>query len=399
MNNNSEEPIITIPDNPIEKKEPEKEASEITQKQQKNEELREKPLYTYVNHFEWFKKQGWKNNPFIFNINPFLLVGYENQIKTILYGLKEKQKISLILGPTGSGKTSIVTWISKILPKNYDFIYISKPPSSDEELIEIFNNKFKIHWILRLFISNIKNIYEIPDFLNKKLKNKNLVIFLDECHEADIKILEWIRVLSDQIENMQIVLSGLPVFETQLSSSLETLRKRIMIRTEVLYLTKEEMIEMIKKRIENQGGKGLNPFTQETINSIYNRTGGFPRETIRICNELINKAVIEEKNLITSDMLEERIKEEKKEITLTSLNNMTPMQKHIIDFISRTPSSPGDIANNTNLDKYKSRQHAVRSINNILKRLLEEGIVERQRKDRAFIYHISLKFRTLLVKT
>ena len=61
MNNNSEEPIITIPDNPIEKKEPEKEASEITQKQQKNEELREKPLYTYVIHFEWFKKQGWKN--------------------------------------------------------------------------------------------------------------------------------------------------------------------------------------------------------------------------------------------------------------------------------------------------------------------------------------------------
>ena len=69
-----------------------------------------------------------------------------------------------------------------------------------------------------------------------------------------------------------------------------------------------------------------------------------------------------------------------------------------IDFLAKKPCSPGEIANNLDLGKYKSRQHAVRSINNILKRMFAEGIVEREKKDRAFIYHLSPKFRTLAVK-
>ena len=79
-------------------------------------------MYTYVSHAEWFEKLGWRNNPFVFDINPQLLVGYENQINSILSALEEKQKISLILGPTGSGKTSLLTWVSKNLPENYDFV-------------------------------------------------------------------------------------------------------------------------------------------------------------------------------------------------------------------------------------------------------------------------------------
>jgi type II secretory pathway predicted ATPase ExeA len=399
MEGDKEDQVLPVPDSPISENTEQKEAPEIAEKPQKTEEIREKPLYTYVSHSEWFTKIGWKNNPFVFNIRPFLLVGYKNQINAVMAALSEKQKITLILGPTGSGKTSLLTWISGNLPENSDCIYVSKPPSSEQEIVDIFNEKFKPPWFLRPFIPNIKNIYELPRFLNRKLKGKNMVLMIDECHEADVDVLEWIRVLSDQVENMQIALSGLPIFEAKVSSTLETLRKRIMVRIEVLYLTKEEMTEMIKKRIESVGGTGTEPFAPETIAAIYNRTGGFPRETIRLCNELVNKAAIESKFIITPDMVEERKNEEKSEITLSSLENMTPMQKLVIDFIARTPSSPGSIANSSDLAKYKSRQHAVRSINNILKRMLSDGIVERTRKDKAFIYQISPKFRTLVVKS
>ena len=60
------------------------------------------------------------------------------------------------------------------------------------------------------------------------------------------------------------------------------------------------------------------------------------------------------------------------------LDKITPMQKDVIDLLSKKACSPGEIANMLNLDKYKSRQHAVRSVNNILKRLMADGFVERK---------------------
>ena len=57
-----------------------------------------------------------------------------------------------------------------------------------------------------------------------------------------------------------------------------------------------------------------------------------------------------------------------------------------------------EIANMLNLDKYKSRQHAVRSVNNILKRLMADGFVERKKLDRAFLYQLSPRLKTLVVK-
>ena len=38
--------------------------------------------------------------------------------------------------------------------------------------------------------------------IKRKIKKKRLVILCDEIHESDIKVLEWLRVLSDHIDNI-----------------------------------------------------------------------------------------------------------------------------------------------------------------------------------------------------
>ena len=200
---------------------------------------------------EWFKNLGWRESPFTFAITPYLFVGYESQINKVLNILEEKHKIALVVGPTGAGKTTFLKWISEHLPVGFSYIYMGKPPKNPVEFVEIFNEKFKPNWFLRLFIPNIKNLYQIPEFLNKKLKNSHLVILFDEAHESSVDVLEWLRVLSDQVENMSILVSGLPVFDEKLGD-LETFRKRIITKIELLSLTKEETREMIQKRIENQ---------------------------------------------------------------------------------------------------------------------------------------------------
>jgi len=348
---------------------------------------------------EWLSSMRWTSNAFTFSIDPSLFVGYNDQMKRITNSIKEKHKISLVTGPTGSGKTMFLQRIA--LQNKYVFLYIGKPPAEAEEFVKIFNEKFRAPWYLRLFMPNIRNVYQIPEFLNKKLKGKHLVILFDEGHEAEIDVLEWLRLLSDQVHNVTIILSGLPIFEDKLRQSLESMWNRVTTRVELVSLTREETKEMIRKRINKVGGIGLKPFDDIIVENIYGKTHGYPREVIRLCDKLINQTMEEGRTEIgfipaKREEVIEKIRDER--ISLSVLDNMTPMQRKVTEMLIR-PLTPGQIADEIGTQKYKTRQHAVRSVNNILKDLMKEDLVERRRKDRAFVYELTSKVKTLVAKS
>ena len=337
---------------------------------------------------EWLKAHHWVQNPFILNILPDLFVGYKTQAADLMRLIRENHKLLAIIGPTGSGKTTTLKWLSETLDKDYEFLYIGKPPEHAEEFVDIFNEKYPKF----LFGRHIKNMYQIPNFLNKKLRSRHLVVLFDEAHESNIDVLEWLRVLSDQVENMSIVLSGLPVLDDHLAK-LETLRKRIMGRIELVSLTKEETEQLIKKRIRNVGGIGEE--FNDLIEAVYDRSGGFPREIIKVCNDVINEAM--KGRPLTKELFVVEIPKEQLKVSLRFLEELTPMQREIVEMLAK-PMTPGQIANNLDLTKYKSRQHAVRSMNNILKRLMDDGMVERVKEDRAYLYQLSPSIRSILVR-
>lgn len=358
----------------------------------KNENAPELP-----NSKKWLEMFGWKRNPFTFDIKPLLFVGYDEQRNMLMNVIQQRHKIILISGPTGSGKTTLVKWTKTNLPDDFYSIYVGKAPEEPHGLIDVMTNGFKprgfFSKIFSLFSRHITNLYELPDYLNEKLRGRHLVIFFDEIHEANNKILEWIRVLSDHLDNASVVLAGLPVFESKLDS-LETLRKRIAAKIELLSLTKEETYELLRKRIEAAGGKG-DEFDY-VLNIIYERTGGFPREVIRMCNEILNTAMQKNERLIRPEMLKFELKKELPSINV--LEQLTPMQKTIIENLQK-PQTPGQIADLLNLEKYKTRQHAVRSVNNVLKVLMEQGFVERVKEENAYVYHLAPRIKTLVVKS
>ncbi len=342
---------------------------------------------------EWLEKAGWSGNPFTFTILPELFVGYAEQTSKLLSAIEEKHKIVLIVGPTGSGKTTTLKWMSSHLPEKYDYVYIGKPPKHPEEFVQIFNEKYG-SW---LPFFRLKNMYQIPSFLNKRIRKKHLVVMYDEAQESSVDILEWLRVLGDQVDNMSIVLSGLPSFENHVLDKLETLRRRIVVKIGLLSLTKEETANLIRKRIQKVGGTG-DEFSPEASEYVYHKTGGFPREILRTCNDMIYQAMSEGRLKVTADYMEKEPLTEELAPPLKVMEEMTPMQKDVMEMLLK-PMTPGQIANSMDLSKYKSRQHAVRSVNNILKRLMDDGIVERRRTDRAFVYQLKSHMKNLVVKS
>ena len=67
---------------------------------------------------------------------------------------------------------------------------------------------------------------------------------------------------------------------------------RITTKSYLNNLSKPEIESLILKRIESVNGRELKPFTLSAIEQIYEITGGFPREVIKICDRLIKEAAL-----------------------------------------------------------------------------------------------------------
>jgi type II secretory pathway predicted ATPase ExeA len=357
-----------------------------------------------------FSKWNWKENPFILKIDPRLFVGYEEQVKAVQDHINNKHKIALISGRTGSGKTTFLKWIES----QYDDakLYVSKPPKNPEDFIPIFTSIFGLSFWERL-LRRTPNLYTLPAYINKKLKGKHLVFLLDEAHETNKDVLEWLRVLTDQIDGISLIIAGMPVLESKIKSELETLDQRITTRINLDALDKESTKELIKKRIEDVGGTGTKPFTELAVNKIYERTGGFPREILKFCDRLSKSAI--EKDLETIDISHI---EEHKEIEVPKARLQEPVvtfipkpptdeelrdlpykQKKILEILSQKDwLIPTAITEEIGWESYKSKGHAIRSINNILTRLMREGFVQRESRGKAFMYALTPKVKTFFVE-
>lgn len=358
-----------------------------------------------------FLKFGWKENPFILKIDPKLFVGYEDQVKAALKHIENKHKIALITGRTGSGKTTFLKWIEM----NYDAakLYVSKPPKKAEDFVSLFTDIFGLSLWERI-LRRKPTLYTLPKYINKKLKGNHLVFLLDETHETEREVLEWLRVLTDQIETVSLIIAGMPILEKKIKAELETLDQRITTRITLTALSESETKELIKKRVEDVGGKGVLPFTSEAVKKIYERTGGFPREVLKFCDRLVGSAL--EKDL---EKISVRDIEEHKEIELPKVRLEEPVitfmpkppteeqfrslpykQKMILELLSKKDwLTPRGIVDGADMKGYKSKGHAIRSVNNILKRLMLEGYVQRESRGKAFMYALTPKIKTLFVQT
>lgn len=344
---------------------------------------------------KWLEKHNLQKNPFILEINPSLFVGYQQQISNLISNIEQQQKLLLLSGPTGSGKTTIISYLKN---QNKDYIYLNKPPKEIIDLINLSDYFIKdLGFLRRIITRKPKRINDLPSFLDKII-TKPKVLFVDEAHEASTEVLEWLRVMVDHVKNLTFVFSALPAFDERLTKNLETLKKRITKKIELSALSKEETEELIRKRIKHAGGKDIKPFSYNMIDYIYSRTGGFPRDIILLCNDLFNVAAEKNADTIDHSLIEENNKKRTEtSLKIDNLKHIPDKQKMVIDIIAqREPITPGDLI--PYFEEYQSRKHALRAINNLLGRLIKQGFVEREKRGKSYSYKLSPSTRTILVR-
>jgi len=358
-----------------------------------------------------FAKYGWREDPFTLKIDPKLFTGYEEQVKAALSHIENHHKIALVTGSTGAGKTHLLKWLEYTLEKSSK-LYVSKPPAQPEGFIDIFTGLFGIGFMDRVF-GRKPNLYTLPKYINSHLRGTHLVFLLDEAHETNRDVLEWLRVLLDQIDSASLIMAGLPNLEPKVRDELQTLDQRITTRITLTALDRPNTRALIRKRIEAVGGVDIKPFTDSAIDLIYSRTGGFPREVLKMCDKLLHEAVEKNWETIEAANIEEyrevpqpKVRVEEAAVTFSpkppsqdKIDNLPFKQRQILEALEKSDwLTPTAIVEGVGVEGYATKQHAVRSINNILHRLMLDGFVQRESRGKAFMYALTPKVRTLFVE-
>ena len=357
---------------------------------------------------EYFVKFGWKRNPFTLVVSPNIFIGYKEQREAVIRHVEEGHKICLVSGPTGAGKTTLLLWTKEYFKEKMKACYIPKPPKKPGTFVKLFLNILP-RSLIEILLRKKPNLFNLPEYVNSKLKNSNLLLLIDEAHETSKDVLEWLRVLVDQTPII-LIIAGLPNLEYKIKEKLETFDQRITTRIYLEHLTEEETKELILARIKWAGGETLEPFTEDAVKEIHYKTNGFPREVLKICDMLVHKAAEENAELIDRSFVKahcalEKTEKEEQKVTFeprprTEIKDLPAKQRRILEILSKhTWLTPTQIAEKLGTEKYKSQHHAIRSVNNILKRLLLEGYVQREARGKAFVYSLTPRARAYFVET
>lgn len=237
----------------------------------------------------YLEKFGLKEPPYSTNPDErflFLTDNYQDAIAMAAHVITQHEGAALIYGEKGLGKTTIMRRLVSEMTNLPDRFHIATIEAGEhcptpfqlvQEVIEGFGGECRSN--------NRKGRYDqlkqvlLADFS----KGITPVLLIDEAQQLEAKALESLRGYlnfeTGTEKVLQIILFALPIIVRKLAYA-PSLRNRL-IRTELQRMKHDEMIEMLRWRFIQAGGKVF-PFEPQALEELYQLTKGHPRSVCGI---------------------------------------------------------------------------------------------------------------------
>ncbi|MDD4295120.1 MAG: AAA family ATPase [Candidatus Omnitrophica bacterium] len=264
----------------------------------------------------YFKLLGLEKEPFSSSPDPeflYLSREYDLALTNILIELRLKRGLTVILGDVGTGKTTLSRKLVKELSEREDFIFhvILNPIfESEKEFLFALTRNFEVplsQSYQNITVSEIRDSFEKFLLHNTRVKNKTVVVIIDEAQKLSEKELESLRILlnyeTNEYKLIQLVLLGqLELYSRILQMS--NFYDRIDFKYTLNPLGYEETKEMIVYRLSKAGYMGnISLFLDEAIRDIYYYTKGYPRGIIRVCHKCLRALVMSKVKTVVDKQL------------------------------------------------------------------------------------------------
>jgi len=255
-----------------------------------------------------------KRNPFEISPDPTFLFPtrrHNEALAALYYGVRRHKGFVVLTGEVGTGKTLLVRCLLDLLSLSHvNYAYVYNPRLSALEFLQYVVADFGIPTAGK---SKPQLLLDFSRFLiGRHAEKLTTVLVVDEAHHLSLDVLEEVRLLTNlettQQKLLQILFAGQPELDEKLDSfELRQLKQRIALRCSLAALSSSETSGYIRRRLELCGlnGQAVLLFPENTIEAVYNKSGGIPRIINIVCENALINAYARRVSVVSPEIVEE----------------------------------------------------------------------------------------------
>jgi len=263
------------------------------------------------------------NSHFGLTERPFALVpdagffygskGHLQALAAVEYGVLGHMPITLLTGELGAGKTTLMHYLTAMLPREIMPLLIFNATGGPEEVLR---------WIMGALgqpaapdETHVATAGRFRKFLTSMhASGRRVLLIVDEAQHMAPETLEVLRLLTNvnagKNELIQLLLIGQPeLLERVALPSLAAFAQRVGAHCHLGALSFEDTAGYINHRLTSAGAQ-FEIFTPKAIAAVHALSGGIPRLINQLCDLALVYAYSENRHTVDADLIEAIRKEE-----------------------------------------------------------------------------------------
>ena len=260
---------------------------------------------------------GFSGRPFQLTPDPqfyFESISHKKAMSYLGYGLAQGEGFIVITGEVGAGKSTLVAHLmERIDPAALTVAQVVTSALDGAEIVHVVAQAFGL---MVEGQDKAGALGAIERFLQDEARaGRRCLLVVDECQNLELTALEELRMLSNfQLGAhplLQSLLLGQPEFRRTVAHhpDLEQLRQRIIASHHLEALDEGEVEHYVRHRLAHVGWDGRPAFAAGLLEALYRHTEGIPRRVNQVMNRLLLLGAIEERDELSSPMLDAVIAE------------------------------------------------------------------------------------------
>ncbi len=247
-------------------------------------------------------------NPFKICTDPRFLWCSEKHtqiLSSLIYGLMDHNGVVVLTGEIGTGKTTLVNALLKILDADVVVASINHPSLGADEFLSLVAKSLDPD-----FTATGKSdlLFFLDSFFRRvHAEGKIVLLIIDEAQQLSMELLEEIRLLSNKEQAGQRILSIMLVGQTELKSRIEAPQnrafyQRVTLFSEIQALSEKETPLYVEYRLKVSGLREQ-LFTSRAMQMIHTFSRGNPRLINILCDRAMRIGFIKKHNKIDADII------------------------------------------------------------------------------------------------